>query len=147
MDYEGLYRKSGGAGQTKTVTQLFEKGNYDSFDLTDPDLINDISSITSTLKSYFRALPNPLFTYELHEGFIDAGSLKEPPKRVAELTTLLEDLPKEHYETIKYLMLHLHEYVVSFVQLRHLISSPECSSKRVKTRWMLEILGWCLVVS
>lgn len=73
MDYEGIYRKTGGSGQSKAITLLFERGNYDSFDLCDSDSFNDISSVTSVLKNYFRALPNPLLTYALHESFIGAA--------------------------------------------------------------------------
>ncbi|CAE6533287.1 unnamed protein product, partial [Rhizoctonia solani] len=53
MDYEGIYRKTGGTTQSKAIIQLFEKGDY-RFDLEDTDAFNDISSITSVLKSYFR---------------------------------------------------------------------------------------------
>jgi hypothetical protein len=73
MDYEGIYRKTGGAGQTKAITQAFERGQYDAIDLTDPDIFNDISSVTSVLKNYFRSLPNPLLTFELHEAFVQAA--------------------------------------------------------------------------
>lgn len=74
MDYEGIYRKSGGSSQSKQITQLFERGDYDAFDLADLDVFNDISSVTSVLKSYFRALPNPLLTHALHESFVAAAS-------------------------------------------------------------------------
>lgn len=73
MDYEGIYRKTGGSGQSKVITQLFEKGNYDAFDLRDTDSFNDICSVTSVLKNYFRALPNPLLTYALHDAFVSAA--------------------------------------------------------------------------
>lgn len=34
MDDEGIYRsKSGGSGQSKAIIQLFEKMNYEVFDL------------------------------------------------------------------------------------------------------------------
>ena len=35
MEYEGIYRKSGGSGQSKAITALFEKREYGKFD--DPD--------------------------------------------------------------------------------------------------------------
>ena len=73
MEYEGIYRKTGGSSLSKAITQLFERGNYDSFDLNDIDRFNDINSITSVLKSYFRALPNPLLTHGLHEMFVTAA--------------------------------------------------------------------------
>lgn len=73
MEYEGIYRKSGGSSQSKQITQLFEKGDYDSFDLADIETFNDISSVTSVLKNYFRQLPNPLLTHALHESFVTAA--------------------------------------------------------------------------
>ena len=74
MEYEGIYRKSGGSGQSKAITALFERGDYTSFDLTDSEAFNDVSSITSVLKNYFRQLPNPLLTFGMHEAFVAAGS-------------------------------------------------------------------------
>jgi hypothetical protein len=73
MDYEGIYRKTGGSSQSKAITQLFERGNYAAFDLEDTDSFNDISSITSVMKTYFRQLPNPLLTFALHENFVAAA--------------------------------------------------------------------------
>jgi Rho-type GTPase-activating protein 1/2 len=70
----GIYRKTGGSSQSKHITQLFERGDYDSFDLSDQDTFNDISSVTSVLKTYFRSLPDPLLTYKLHEKFVEAAS-------------------------------------------------------------------------
>jgi hypothetical protein len=74
MDHEGVYRKTGGSSLSKLITQLFERGQYEAFDLQDTDRFNDINSITSVLKNYFRQLPNPLLTYQLHESFVAAAS-------------------------------------------------------------------------
>ncbi|KZT40543.1 RhoGAP-domain-containing protein, partial [Sistotremastrum suecicum HHB10207 ss-3] len=108
MEYEGIYRKTGGTSETKSITVLFERGRYDSFDLKNQDSFNDISSVTSVLKSYFRALPDPLLTYALHETFMDASSIREPAAKSVALTALVNQLPREHYETVRLLMLHLH---------------------------------------
>jgi hypothetical protein len=74
MEYEGIYRKTGGSSQSKQIQQLFERGDYEAFDLADVEAFNDISSVTSTLKTYFRQLPNPLLTHALHESFVAAAS-------------------------------------------------------------------------
>lgn len=74
LDYEGIYRKTGGAGESKAITQLFERGRYDEIDLLDGETCHDISSVTSVLKNYFRILPNPLLTFEQHEAFVAASS-------------------------------------------------------------------------
>lgn len=71
MTYEGVYRKTGGMGQTKLITQHFE--SKQDFDLQDRDKFNDLAAVTSCMKNYFRALPNPLFTHDLHEEFVAAA--------------------------------------------------------------------------
>lgn len=130
MDYEGIYRKTGGSSQSKAITQLFERGNYEAFDLRDTDAFNDISSVTSVLKNYFRALPNPLLTFELHQSFVQAASkcdhvkhyrllmffflllgLKDQREKNTTLTELVHKLPREHYSTLRLLMLHLNRCV------------------------------------
>jgi hypothetical protein len=119
MEYEGIYRKTGGSSQSKQITQLFEKGDYDSFDLADVEVFNDISSVTSVLKTYFRQLPNPLLTHALHESFVAAASeyrvaalltsgIRDASNKHSALCALLVELPKDHYNTLRTLMLHLH---------------------------------------
>ncbi|KAH7339438.1 hypothetical protein B0J17DRAFT_570370 [Rhizoctonia solani] len=106
MDYEGIYRKTGGTTQSKAIIQLFEKGDY-AFDLEDTDAFNDISSITSVLKSYFRQLPVPLLTFALHEQFVEAAGIRDTMAKHEALVSLVRQLPPEHYHTLRYLMLHL----------------------------------------
>ncbi|KAH7928896.1 RhoGAP-domain-containing protein [Leucogyrophana mollusca] len=108
LDYEGIYRKTGGSGQTKVITQLFERGDYAAFDLRDTDRFNDICSVTSVLKTYFRTLPVPLLTYDLHEEFISAAGSKDPAMKTKMLQELVNRLPTEHYQTLRLLVLHLY---------------------------------------
>lgn len=111
MDYEGIYRKSGGSGQTRAITQLFERGDYNAFDLCDSDRFNDICSVTSVLKTYFRTLPNPLLTYDLHDQFMSAVQNRDIATKNKALVDLINRLPNEHYCTLRMLMLHLHGWV------------------------------------
>ncbi|KNZ80478.1 Beta-chimaerin [Termitomyces sp. J132] len=108
LEYEGIYRKTGGAGQSKLITQLFERGDYTSFDLRDSDRFNDICSVTSVLKNYFRSLPVPLLTYDHHDDFMTAVQIKDHAARDATLLNLVNKLPDVHYYTLRMLMLHLH---------------------------------------
>jgi hypothetical protein len=109
LDYEGIYRKNGGSGQSKTITQLFERGDYHAFDLRDQEQFNDICCVTSVLKTYFRSLPVPLLTYDLHDEFMMAASLKDPDTKYEALLDTVNKLPNEHYYTLRLLMLHLHK--------------------------------------
>ncbi|KAF9051044.1 RhoGAP-domain-containing protein [Hymenopellis radicata] len=107
LDYEGIYRKTGGSGQSKIITQLFERGDYNAFDLCDSDRFNDICSVTSVLKTYFRSLPVPLFTYDLHDHFMAAVEIRDVSMKNKTLTELVGKLPREHYHTVQALMMHL----------------------------------------
>jgi Rho-type GTPase-activating protein 1/2 len=108
LDFEGIYRKTGGSGQSKIITQLFERGDYASFDLLDQDRFNDICSVTSVLKNYFRSLPTPLLTFDLHDDFMMAAEIKDVELKGSALTDLVRKLPQEHHETLRVLMLHLY---------------------------------------
>ncbi|KXL43880.1 hypothetical protein M433DRAFT_69014 [Acidomyces richmondensis BFW] len=103
MDVEGIYRKSGGSNQVKTVQAGFEQdGNYD---ISDPDL--DIHAVTSALKQYFRKLPTPLITYDVYETFLEAGQTSEKEKQAYKLRLAIADLPEHHRNCLEYLVLHL----------------------------------------
>lgn len=71
MSHEGIYRKSGGAAQMKSIQVAFDRG--EAIDLNNEEEYNDICAVTSVLKQFFRELPNPLLTYELYEKFIDVA--------------------------------------------------------------------------
>jgi Rho-type GTPase-activating protein 1/2 len=115
MDYEGIYRKTGGSGQSKQITQLFEYGDYSAFDLRDTNRFNDICAVTSVLKTYFRSLPVPLLTYDLHDNFITAAEIREPSVKAQALSELVTRMPIEHYYTLRTLMLHLHRSVLALM--------------------------------
>ena len=124
VDYEGIYRKTGGSGQSKMITQLFESGDYDSFDLKDTDRFNDICSVTSVLKTYFRSLPNPLLTFVLHDEFMHASTIKDPVHKSLKYADLVKQLPTEHYYTLRMLMLHLWRYGFFLLHIEHMV---DCS--------------------
>ncbi|GAA6010625.1 hypothetical protein JCM10207_007771 [Rhodosporidiobolus poonsookiae] len=105
MTYEGVYRKTGGMGQTKLITQYFERGA--DFDLLDRDKFNDLAAITSCMKNYFRSLPVPLFTHDLHEEFVAAAELPDSEGRIAAIERVLYKLPPVHFHTARLLFRHL----------------------------------------
>ncbi|KAI8640782.1 hypothetical protein BD408DRAFT_419236 [Parasitella parasitica] len=112
MDYEGIYRKSGGAAQMRLIHQSFDSG--DPIDLEDDDSVNDICAVTSVLKQYFRELPDPLLPFSLYTQFIDAASNQVGQKKIDTFVDLLSQLPKVNYDTLRLLIQHLYS-----VQTRH----------------------------
>ncbi|KAI8452219.1 hypothetical protein BY996DRAFT_7241680 [Phakopsora pachyrhizi] len=107
LQFEGIYRKTGGMSSVKMIQGCFEKGA--AIDLNDLDRFNDISAITSTLKNYFRQLPNPLFTFELHEAFVAVAGMAQENIRLEALERVIYQLPLIHFETLKVLMKHLNK--------------------------------------
>jgi hypothetical protein len=91
------------------ITRLFERGDYTTFDLLDTDRFNDICSVTSVLKNYFRSLPNPLLTFALYKPFVEGISIKDTMIRDRTLSDVVKQLPSEHYYTLRVLMIHLHQ--------------------------------------
>lgn len=125
MDYEGIYRKSGGAAQMRLVHQSFDMG--DPIDLDDDESINDICAITSVLKQYLRELPNPVLPYNLYSQFIDAVckydictfislfiydlflAVNVGQEKMDKFFELLSQLPKVNYDTLRLLVKHLNK--------------------------------------
>lgn len=69
MDMEGIYRKTGGNSQIKTIQEGFDKNG--DFDISDPDI--DVTAVTSVLKQYFRKLPTPLLTFEVYDRILETN--------------------------------------------------------------------------
>ncbi|RCH90819.1 hypothetical protein CU098_007494, partial [Rhizopus stolonifer] len=107
LDYEGIYRKSGGAAQTRAIQLAFEQG--DTTDLCNEDEYNDVCAITSVLKQYFRELPNPLLPYESYQELIDASTLNNDEKKLKIVSKTLSQLPKAHSNTLCSLLKHLNK--------------------------------------
>jgi len=67
----------------------------------------DVHSVSSLLKLYFRELPDPLCTYKAYEDFLEAAKLPED-LRLSATRQVLGSLPKENFRTLEFLMRHLH---------------------------------------
>ncbi|KAI8085995.1 uncharacterized protein BX664DRAFT_281536 [Halteromyces radiatus] len=104
MDYEGIYRKSGGAAQMRLIQQGFDRGDID---LSDDDTFNDICAVTSVLKTYFRELPDPLLTYDLYPKWMEVVASPDGPDKTETFCELLLQLPKTNLDTLTALIYHL----------------------------------------
>ena len=70
MDFEGIYRKSGGASSMRQIQEAFERG--EELDIGDSV---DICGVTSVLKQYFRRLPTPIITPVIYDEFLKTTSM------------------------------------------------------------------------
>lgn len=115
------------AGVTSFIRLSFS--DIESVDLDSDEWIGDINNVTSVLKMWFRDLPEPLLTFGLHQGFIDAASermvrgcrswvasdiileIENDRLRHIRLHERVNDLPDANYATLKYFMGHLNKWV------------------------------------
>ncbi|CAZ82194.1 unnamed protein product [Tuber melanosporum] len=102
MDFEGIYRKSGGASQMRHIQEAFERGDDVPFDSN-----VDICGVTSVLKQYFRNLPNPLLTYDIYERFVDTTTVFEEETRIKIVKDLVDELPPIHRDCLQFVIFHL----------------------------------------
>merc|ERR1719394_1392205 len=105
LDIVGIYRVPGNNAAVTYLTEQINKG-VDYFALEDQRW-QDVNVVSSLLKSFFRKLPEPLFTVELYSMFIEASKIDVASKRLDSLRKLIRDLPEIHLETLKYLVSHL----------------------------------------
>ncbi|XP_063159581.1 rho GTPase-activating protein 21 isoform X1 [Candoia aspera] len=105
LEYTGIYRVPGNNAAISSMQEELNKGMTD-IDVQD-DKWRDLNVISSLLKSFFRKLPEPLFTNEKYADFIDANRKEDPVERLKTLKRLIHDLPEHHYETLKFLSAHL----------------------------------------
>ncbi|KAL8382647.1 hypothetical protein RB595_006437 [Gaeumannomyces hyphopodioides] len=103
MDMEGIYRKTGGNSQVRTLQEGFDKN--DEFDISDPGL--DITAVTSVLKQYFRKLPTPLLTYDVYERVLESNAIPNEKERCQHLRATFNMLPERHRQCLEFLMFHL----------------------------------------
>ncbi|KAJ7322445.1 hypothetical protein JRQ81_018732 [Phrynocephalus forsythii] len=105
LQSEGIYRVSGFTDHIEDVKMAFDRDG-DKVDLS-ANIYPDINIIAGALKLYFRDLPIPVITYDTYSKFIEAAKLSNPDERLEAVHEVLLLLPAAHYETLRYLMIHL----------------------------------------
>ncbi|XP_049912567.1 rho GTPase-activating protein 21-like isoform X2 [Epinephelus moara] len=106
LEYTGIYRVPGNNAAISNMQEELNNKGMNDIDIQD-DKWRDLNVISSLLKSFFRKLPEPLFTNEKYADFIDANRTEDPVERLKVLKRLLHELPDHHYETLKFLSAHL----------------------------------------
>ncbi|XP_036768121.1 rho GTPase-activating protein 12 isoform X8 [Manis pentadactyla] len=103
LDVDGIYRVS---GNLAVIQKLRFAVNHDEkLDLNDSKW-EDIHVITGALKMFFRELPEPLFTFNHFNDFVNAIK-QEPRQRVPAVKDLIKQLPKPNQDTMQVLFRHL----------------------------------------
>ncbi|XP_050545702.1 rho GTPase-activating protein 21 isoform X15 [Daktulosphaira vitifoliae] len=116
LDIVGIYRVPGNTAAITSLTEAVNNGGMETPDMAlkllqrDPRW-TDVNVISSLLKSFFRRLPEALLTTEMYPHFIEADKIDDPVQRMVKLRELIHKLPEHHFETLKYLLMHLKKVV------------------------------------
>ncbi|XP_062584419.1 N-chimaerin-like isoform X2 [Saccostrea cucullata] len=107
VEAEGLYRIAGLHDEVESIRMAFDKDGENT--VISEAKYDDINSITSVLKLYFRLLPIPLITFEAYKIIIDTMKQDEPRSRaqIIRIKEGLTKLPPAHYQTLRFLLAHL----------------------------------------
>ncbi|KAM4717659.1 rho GTPase-activating protein 23 isoform 3-T3 [Anableps anableps] len=104
LEYTGIYRVPGNNAIVSLLQEQLNKG----MDINPTEeKWQDLNVVSSLLKSFFRKLPEPLFTNDKYNDFIDANRMENPSERLKTMKKLIRDLPDHYYHTLKFLISHL----------------------------------------
>ncbi|KAJ8414291.1 hypothetical protein AAFF_G00051610 [Aldrovandia affinis] len=104
LEYTGIYRVPGNNAVVSSLQEQLNKG----VDINPTEeKWQDLNVISSLLKSFFRKLPEPLFTDDKYNDFIDANRMEDARDRLKTMKKLIHDLPDHYYHTLKFLVGHL----------------------------------------
>ncbi|XP_047667750.1 rho GTPase-activating protein 21 isoform X1 [Tachysurus fulvidraco] len=132
LEYTGIYRVPGNNAAISSMQEELDTKGMTDVDLLD-DKWRDLNVISSLLKSFFRKLPDPLFTNEKYADFIVANRTEDGVERLKVLKRLIHELPEHHYETLKFLSGHLKTV------------SENCEKNKMEPRNLAIVFGPTLV--
>ncbi|KAF7643466.1 hypothetical protein LDENG_00239020 [Lucifuga dentata] len=104
LEYTGIYRVPGNNAMVSNLQEHLNKG----LDMNSAEeRWQDLNVISSLLKSFFRKLPEPLFTDDKYSDFIDANRMEDADERLKTMKKLIHGLPDHYYHTLRFLVSHL----------------------------------------
>ncbi|XP_060900705.1 rho GTPase-activating protein 21 isoform X1 [Labrus mixtus] len=132
LEYTGIYRVPGNNAAISSMQEELNSKGMTDIDVQE-DKWRDLNVISSLLKSFFRKLPDPLFTNEKYAEFIEANRTEDSVERLKELKRLIQELPDHHFETLKFLCAHLKKV------------SENCEKNKMEPRNLAIVFGPTLV--
>ncbi|XP_027715566.1 rho GTPase-activating protein 17 isoform X1 [Vombatus ursinus] len=99
MKEEGLFRIGAGASKLKKL-----KAALDCSTSQLDEFYSDPHAVAGALKSYLRELPEPLMTFNLYEEWTKVASVQDPDKKLQDLWSICQKLPKPNFANFRYLI-------------------------------------------
>uniref|UniRef100_A0A914VZW4 Rho GTPase-activating protein 26 n=1 Tax=Plectus sambesii TaxID=2011161 RepID=A0A914VZW4_9BILA len=104
---QGLYRNCGVTSKVQKLLQIgLDRRMSEKLNLYD-DKEWEIRTISSTVKTFLRNLPEPLMTFELHSHFINAAKMDDQMERIGHIHYYVYKLPQNHFKMLELVIKHL----------------------------------------
>ncbi|XP_021925419.1 rho GTPase-activating protein 26 isoform X3 [Zootermopsis nevadensis] len=108
LEEQGLYRVVGVSSKvSKLLSMGLDRRKADKLSALDDHFEWESKTITSSLKTYLRNLPEPLMTFRYHNGFIAAAKQETRALRVHDVHTLVHRLPQQNRDMLDIIIKHL----------------------------------------
>uniref|UniRef100_H3DAG3 Rho GTPase activating protein 1 n=1 Tax=Tetraodon nigroviridis TaxID=99883 RepID=H3DAG3_TETNG len=101
LEIEGIFRRSANVTLVKEIQHRYNSGETVQFSETE-----DVHLAAVILKTFLRELPEPLLTYKLYNDIVNFSSVPSD-SQVTAMKALVESLPEENYESLRYLITFL----------------------------------------
>ncbi|XP_060806169.1 rho GTPase-activating protein Graf [Amyelois transitella] len=112
LDEQGLYRVAGVSSKVSRLVSCCTDPSRLPSNLSSP-LEWETKTLTSALKSFLRALPDPLLTRRLHRQFIAAAKCERRAERVSGVAALVSALPPRNRDMLELVLRHLRNVAAS----------------------------------
>ena len=107
LDFVGLFRVSGNQDHVNVLKKIVNMG--EELDFAD----YEIEEVSSLLKQYLQALPDPLLTSHLYSRFINAAGLEDKELQLEYIRALVATLPQHNRDLLKFLVGFLNKVVAN----------------------------------
>jgi hypothetical protein len=124
-DEEGIFRIPGSAKEITEIVHLVDHGQ--TVDLKQ----FCASTVASLFKKFYRDLPEPLLTNELHSSWIELLTITDITERTNKIIVLFSKLPKHHQ----------HLFITLFSLLNIISTEPHVTSSRMTVDNLSYIFG------
>lgn len=105
LSSEGIYRVSGNQTHIHQLKHSFDT-DASRIDFRNPEsFFHDVHVPANLLKTFFRELPDSLFTRARYDEFIRAAQIDDDMHRRDSLHAIINDLPDANYATLRALVL------------------------------------------
>ncbi|EDO49474.1 predicted protein, partial [Nematostella vectensis] len=116
LEFDGIYRVCGNVALVQRIRIMVDQEEPIALGESPFD---DVHALAGSLKLYFREMPEPLVPFDFFSGFVEAIKQSTRNSKLGALKSLVGQLPRINFDTLKLLLGHLHK-VMGFSEVNRM---------------------------